>query len=399
MQRYYRTTNNLLEVTMFNNLKNILTGVFAAIIVVAVGASAYTAFAFHGTDQALVPEAAANTGQGNGYGSGNSGTNQAGNGNGTGTSVLAIPASDLSTDEAAALLFMREEEKLARDVYNDLYAIWGQPTFANIASSEQMHMDEIKLLLDRYNLTDPALAPGSFTDPNLGALYDQLVTRGSVSLAEALKVGAAIEEIDILDLQTRLAQTDNADIQQVFNNLMSGSYNHLNSFVGVLSSQTGETYVPQYLSAEAYTASLAGQVGNGYSSGGQATGQGGSGYRGGQNGSSTGTTGAGVQQNNADISGASTITGTVSAYDLATLTVSTSDGQIVVVQLGNSSYSQTIGFAPQIGQSVTVVGFPGDQGLFSAITVTVDGKAYAFRDELGRPLWAGGKGNGRGGNH
>jgi uncharacterized protein (UPF0297 family) len=260
-------------------------------------------------------------------------------------------------------------------------------------------MDEIKLLLDRYNLTDPALAPGSFTDPNLGALYVQFVAQGSVSLAEALKVGAAIEEIDILDLQTRLAQTDNADIQQVFNNLMSGSYNHLNSFVGVLSSQTGETYVPQYLSAEAYTAILAGQVGNGYSSGRQATGQGGSGYRGGQNGSSTGTTGAGVQQNNADISGASTITGTVSAYDLAILTVSTSDGQIVVVQLGNSSYSQTIGFAPQIGQSVTVVGFPGDQGLFSAITVTVDGKAYAFRDELGRPLWAGGKGNGRGGNH
>ena len=239
---------------MLNNLKNILIGIFAAIIVVAIGASAYTAFASPGATQSAAPVVAPDLGQGNGYGNGNTSTGavtgQTGNGNGTGTSVLDIPASDLSSEEAASLLFMREEEKLARDVYNALYAIWGQPTFTNIASSEQMHMDEIKLLLDRYNLADPALEPGSFTDPNLQALYDQLVAQGSVSLADALKVGAAIEEIDILDLQERIAQTDNADLQQVFNNLMLGSYNHLNAFVGVLSMQTGETYAPQYLSAE-----------------------------------------------------------------------------------------------------------------------------------------------------
>jgi hypothetical protein len=304
--------------------------------------------------------------------------------------VLDIPASDLSQEETAALLFMREEEKLARDVYNALYEIWGQPTFTNIAASEQAHMDEIKLLLDRYNLADPALEPGSFTDPNLGALYDQLVGQGSLSLVDALKVGAAIEEIDILDLEERLAMTDNADLQQVFTNLMMGSYNHLNAFTGVLSMQTGEVYQPQYLSAEAYAAIASGQTGNG------------NGYRGGQNGaspeSSVPSTTAGIPQVNADISGASTINGSVSAYDLATLTVQTGNGQSVVVQLGNASHAQTIGFAPQIGQSVTVVGFPGDQGLFSALNVTIDGQTYTFRDELGRPLWAGGRGNGKGGN-
>jgi len=389
---------------MLNSLKNILISIFSAVIVVAIGASAYTAFASPNADDPAVLETTVNFGQGNGNGNGNAGSATSstgnGNGNGTGTSVLDIPASDLSSEEAAALIFMREEEKLAHDVYTALYEIWGQPTFTNIAASEQAHMDEIKLLLDRYNLADPALEPGSFTDPNLQALYDQLVAQGSVSLADALKVGAAIEEIDILDLQERLAQTDNADIQQVFNNLMMGSENHLRSFTSVLGTQTGEAYAPQFMNLEAYQAILAGQTGNGYSNGGQAAGQGGNGYRGGQNDSSTGTTGTGVQQNNADISGASTLTGTVSAYDLATLTVSTSDGQIVVVQLGNSSYSQSIGFAPQIGQSITVVGFPGDQGLFSAISVTIDGQIYAFRDELGRPLWAGGngKGNGRGGN-
>ena len=181
---------------MLKNLKNILIGIFSAIIVVAIGASAYSAFASPDASQPAVPSVSANLGQGNGNGNSNANagsvTDHTGNGNGTGISVLDIPASDLSPEEAAALLFMREEEKLARDVYNTLYEIWGQPTFTNIAASEQAHMDEIKLLLDRYSLADPALEPGSFTDPSLQALYDQLVAQGSVSLAEALKVGASI---------------------------------------------------------------------------------------------------------------------------------------------------------------------------------------------------------------
>ncbi|MBN1450422.1 MAG: DUF2202 domain-containing protein [Anaerolineales bacterium] len=389
---------------MLNNLKNILIGVFSAIIVVAVGASAYTAFASPDSNEPAAPSLTADYGNGNG--NGGTGIGQTSNGNGTGTSVLDVPASDLSPEETAALLFMREEEKLARDVYNALYEVWGQPTFTNIASSEQAHMDEVKLLLDRYNLADPALMPGSFTDPSLQSLYDQLVAQGSISLADALKVGAAIEEIDILDLQERLAQTDNADLQQVFNNLMMGSYNHLNAFTSALLTQTGENYQPQYLSAEAYAAIVTGQSGNGNQgtsgngqSGQGAQGQGGNGYRGGQNNQFAGVTSAGVPQSNVDITGASIITGTVSAYDLVSLTVQTSDGQIVVVQLGNSQYANSIGFYPQIGQSISVYGFPGDQGLFSAISITLDGQTYAFRDELGRPLWAGGRGNGRGGNH
>jgi energy-converting hydrogenase Eha subunit E len=101
----------------------------------------------------------------------------------------------LSTEETAALLYMREEEKLARDVYNALYAIWGQPIFQNIAASEQSHMDAILTLIDRYGLTDPAQAePGIFTDPNLQVLYDALIARGGQSLSESYYVGGAIEE-------------------------------------------------------------------------------------------------------------------------------------------------------------------------------------------------------------
>lgn len=68
------------------------------------------------------------------------------------------------------------------------------------------------------------------------------MTQGSQSLADALKVGVAIEEIDILDLQTRLAQTDNADIELVYGNLLKGSHNHLRAFTSTLQRQTGEMY-------------------------------------------------------------------------------------------------------------------------------------------------------------
>lgn len=146
--------------------------------------------------------------------------------------ISASAASGLTEQEAADLLFMREEEKLARDVYTALYATWQYPAFQNIAASEQKHMDAVKVLLDTYGLTDPALTPGKFTDPALQALYDQFVAQGSVSLTEALKVGASIEEIDIRGLQTRIAQTDNSDIQWVYNSLLKGSANHLKAFTG-----------------------------------------------------------------------------------------------------------------------------------------------------------------------
>jgi len=368
-----------------NNLKNILIGVLSAIIVIAVGASAYNAYASPDANTSTALDAAAQFGNGNSNG----------NANGDGTGITSIPASDLSNDEAIGLLYMREEEKLARDVYNTLYGIWGQPTFQNIAASEQAHMDEVKQLLDRYGLADPALAPGQFSDPTLQALYNQLVAQGSVSLADALKVGAAIEEIDIIDLQTRIAQTDNADIQWVYNNLMSGSVNHLNSFTSVLQMQTGETYQPQYLSAEEYQSFITGSMGNGYQGG---RGNGNSGANGQAVQADPSLAGSGVPQ--ADISGAVTVHGVVNSYDTMGLSFTTDDGQAVYVDTGNPRYSQSLGFAPVGGEGVTVVMFYGDQGVNSAISITMDatGVTYTFRNELGQPLWTGGNGKGNGGN-
>ena len=381
---------------MLNNFKNIIIGVLSAVIVIAVGASAYNAFASPNATTPAVSDAAPVTGSGNGNGNGN------GSGTGIGTSdqVSTVPASDLSAEEAASLLFMREEEKLARDVYNQLFTLWGLPTFQSIAASEQTHMDQVKLLMDRYALADPALDPGQFTDANLQALYNQLMAQGSLSIADAIKVGATIEEVDIVDLQTRFTQTDNADIQLVYNNLMNGSFNHLQAFANVLAQQTGETYQPQYLSADQYQVILSSTNGNGNQGGngsqganGQGNGAQGSNGQGGTGGQATGT---GIPQ--ANISGATTVHGIVNSFDLTGISVTLDDGTALYVQLGNSRYSQSIGFAPVAGEGVTITGFPGDQSLYSAITVTVDSTAqmYAFRDANGSPLWSGGNGQGGG---
>jgi hypothetical protein len=164
------------------------------------------------------------------------------------------PEDDLSNIEKAGLLFMREEEKLARDTYLTLYDKWSVNTFQNISRSEQNHMDAVKTLLDLYGLEDPVgnNGIGVFTDPALQELHDKLVAEGKQSLSSALRVGAAIEEIDILDLEERIAQTDKADIQEIYENLTRGSQNHLRAFTSVLERQTGETYEPQYLSQEVY---------------------------------------------------------------------------------------------------------------------------------------------------
>jgi len=152
--------------------------------------------------------------------------------------VTTTPAVSPTADgDAAAIVFMREEEKLARDVYAVLADTWGLPTFSNIAASEQQHMDAVGGLLDAYGIPDPAATtgPGEFTDPHLQALYDELVARGLTSRTEALRVGVLIEETDIADLAER-ASADPV-VQSVWDRLTAGSENHLRAFTGVLARQ------------------------------------------------------------------------------------------------------------------------------------------------------------------
>ncbi len=159
----------------------------------------------------------------------------------------------LTDDEVAGLLWMREEEQLAHDVYVVLGDMWELRIFENIAASETTHIEAVSTLLDRYDIDDPAEGnqPGTYTDPAIQALYDQLVADGSESLDAALAVGALIEELDISDLQTRTAATQTAEIITVYANLERGSRNHLRAFVSELESR-GVVYEPTQLDPAAF---------------------------------------------------------------------------------------------------------------------------------------------------
>ncbi len=160
-------------------------------------------------------------------------------------------ASQLTAQETKDLIQLREEEKLARDVYLFLYEQWGQWLFSNIAESEQQHMDAVYNLLNKYGIPDPVEIdePGVFRNTDLQHLYDELTVVGSVSEIEALWVGATIEDLDIYDIQKMLENTTKNDLINVYQNLMKGSRNHLRSFGGQLET-FGVIYEAQYLLQE-----------------------------------------------------------------------------------------------------------------------------------------------------
>ncbi len=146
------------------------------------------------------------------------------------------PLEPLTPDEEKALVFMREEEKLARDVYQALSAKWNLRIFSNIAKSEQRHFDSIGVLLERYGVKDPAAsAPaGVYSDPKLTALYAELMAKGSLSLKDALEVGVLIEKADIADLENALKATSKLDVKNVYANLLAASISHQEAFESVL---------------------------------------------------------------------------------------------------------------------------------------------------------------------
>lgn len=169
------------------------------------------------------------------------------------TSTIA----SLSQAETESLLFMREEEKLARDVYQWFFKLHADTIFQNIAQSEERHTSQVKALIDTYGLPDPAAttAPGVFQNPTLQELYDKLIAMGSASLKQALYVGGLIEEKDLRDIRSALTNIDNRDIITVYTNLIDGSKNHLQSFVTRIEALDG-AYTPQILSEEEFNAAV-----------------------------------------------------------------------------------------------------------------------------------------------
>lgn len=167
--------------------------------------------------------------------------------------AIAAPVSILSQELTDTLAYMGNEERLAYDIYNRLYGEWGTKQFTNIATrSEYKHISVVQDMIQKYKTSDDV----NFTNVDLQALgymntpiesmqagrydiaviqdlYDDLIVQGLVSEVEALKVGCAVEVVDVTDLDRdiSIAENENAtDIVTVFNFLRDGSYKHYWAF-------------------------------------------------------------------------------------------------------------------------------------------------------------------------
>ena len=163
-------------------------------------------------------------GQQGGPGRGHGGNCYAGQG--------SVSAGQLTQQDAASILLLREEEKLARDVYLTLSEKWNVPVFKNIAQAEARHMSVMKMLVDRYGLEDPVKddTVGTFTSPE----FRQVVS-GTCGFRFRL-AGRRIQgrrEDRGTGYQGFAGFTGNVqstDVRRVYQNLLRASENHLRAF-------------------------------------------------------------------------------------------------------------------------------------------------------------------------
>ena len=130
---------------------------------------------------------------------------------------IAATAGNLTEADKAHMIFMRSEEKLARDVYLTLAEIYpNQPVFLSIATTaEQTHTDKILDMLVKFKIEDPepSTEPDTLPPSNQIGVFENyyfaeyfskkfkiLVDESKVSLLNALYVGALIEELDMQDI-------------------------------------------------------------------------------------------------------------------------------------------------------------------------------------------------------
>lgn len=187
------------------------------------------------------------------------------------TGLLDTPVVELNEIAASGLLKMREEEKVARDVYAALGDMWGAQVF-NITNSEQRHMNAMKKMLDRFDLQDPITTdvPGEYANQAFTDLYNKLIESGSVSLLDALIVGAKIEELDLVDLRIAGEQVEDPILTKVYGNLERATRNHLRAFAKQIQANGG-AYEAEFLSQEEFDAIAASPIEKGM--GGQSKGK------------------------------------------------------------------------------------------------------------------------------
>jgi len=161
---------------------------------------------------------------------------------------------EITAEQTDWLKFMREEEKVAMDLYLAFGQSYTARVFQNIPRAEENHMNAVLAVMDTYGIEDPgSTESGIFTNPDLQALYNTLLDQGKVSLVEALKVGALVEETDIIDLAGVYDLNPGDDLKTLAEALLLGSRNHLRAFNRILLAN-GIVYTPVALDQAAFDA-------------------------------------------------------------------------------------------------------------------------------------------------
>ncbi|WP_153504650.1 DUF2202 domain-containing protein [Cumulibacter manganitolerans] len=159
---------------------------------------------------------------------------------GQGPNATATATEPLSEAEKGDLLLTREEERLARELYQAFGDKYPDVTFfKNVAVSEDHHAEAVGRALTRYDLADPSASatPGQYADSTLQGLYDKWYAQGMQSEQEAIKVGVELEKTDIDGLKKAIETSDNADLDQLYGRLLWGSQHHLAGYEALANGQ------------------------------------------------------------------------------------------------------------------------------------------------------------------
>ena len=154
--------------------------------------------------------------------------------NGSHLQISALPDGTvvLDAEAAAGLVYMIEEEKMARDLYDTFFEQTGSVVFDRISTSEQKHMDSLLAVADNagIDVSGVSVTVGVFSNAVIQALYDTLLAQGSVSADAAYDVGVLVEQTDIADLETYSSDTEIGIVGTVYAHLELASERHLAAF-------------------------------------------------------------------------------------------------------------------------------------------------------------------------
>ena len=169
-----------------------------------------------------------------------------------------LPSPSLTQPLKDSLAYMGNEERLAYDVYLNLYEYHQQNSHIEIqqlyniaTNAESQHIAIVQSLVQRYNLNTSDFTDVNETvvnDNNMSAtnmpkgvydiqkiqdLYNTLYALGQNTQEDALKVACMVEITDIDDLDKYIIEAHNSnttDIEAAFNTLRDGSYSHYWAF-------------------------------------------------------------------------------------------------------------------------------------------------------------------------